>query len=107
MAQSSGIDTLSYVMLCYVMNGIIFLPDSPVSSVVTSAVALAAAFQPSAVVLSFSAAPAAAAGVAREPAVVAVVTRSSSFVPLSASAAPAAAVDVPVSGELPAVPVFF
>lgn len=89
------------------MNGIISLPDSPASSVVTSAVALAAAFQPSAASLSFSAAPAAAAGVAREPAVVAVVTHSSSFVPLSASVAPAAAVDVPVSGELPAVPVSF
>lgn len=80
---------------------VISLPDSPVSSVVTSAVALAAAS------LSFSAAPAAAVGVSTEPAVAVVVTHSSSFVPLFASVVQAAAAGVPVSGELPAVPVSF
>lgn len=86
---------------------VISLPDSPVSSVVTSAVALAAAFQLSAASLSFSAAPAAAVGVSTEPAVAVVVTHSSSFVPLFASVVQAAAAGVPVSGELPAVPVSF
>lgn len=83
------------------------IPDSPVSSAVASAVVLAAAFQLSAASLSFSAALVAAAGVATEPAVAAVVTHLSSFVPLSASVAQSAAVDVPVYGELPAVLVFF
>ena len=86
---------------------IMFLPDSPVSSAVISAVALVAAFQPSAASLFFYTALAAAAGVATEPAVAVVLTRSSSFVPLFASVVQAAAVDVPVSGVLPAVPVFF
>lgn len=86
---------------------IISIPDSPVSSAVTSAVVLAAAFQLSAASLSFSAALVAVAEVATEPAVAAVVTHLSSFVPLSASVAQSADVDVPVFGEPPAVLVFF
>ena len=84
-----------------------FPPDYLVSSAVTYVVALVAASRLSVASLSFLAVPAAAVGVATEPAVAVVVTHSVSFVPLSASVARAAAAVVPVFVELLVAPVFF
>lgn len=84
-----------------------FPPDYLVSSAVTYAVALVAASRLSVASLSFLAVPAAAVGVATEPAVAVAVTQSVAFVPLSASVAQAAAAVVPVFAELPVAPFFF